>query len=448
MKKLLCWSHVWRAGRPPSQEVEARHVWRAGRPRSQEGGRPRFQGGGSPRFQVVLALLLVSLLSGCSHKKETVSAAADNATPPPVLEVRTTPAVERLIKKSIETVGSLVPDEQVVVAGQVGGEIAELTVDVGSPVKAGQIIARISPKEYELRLQQAEAALAQARAMLGEAGRRDPIDIEAVPTVRQAKATLDDARAQMERTQRLVESGDVPRQRWDTVEANYRAAEARHQAARDEAVMRIGMVEQRQAEVRLARKKLEDSAVRAPISGFVSVRHKSRGDFINEQGGNRDIVTIVRLDPIRLQANVAEVGVSYVKPNMPVRFTTDAYPGRDFPARVARISPVLNQQTRLLMVEAVAPNPQGLLKPGMFARVYVDIASDVPAVFIPSLAVVSVAGVEKVFVAVDGKAVERKVRLGKRDGESVEITEGLKPGEQVITTALDRLTDGTPVRVS
>jgi membrane fusion protein (multidrug efflux system) len=100
------------------------------------------------------------------------------------------------------------------------------------------------------------------------------------------------------------------------------------------------------------------------------------------------------------------------------------------------------------MVEAVAPNPQGLLKPGMFARVHVDIASDVPAVFIPSMAVVSVAGVEKVFVVVDGKAVERKVRLGKRDGEFVEITEGLKPGEKVITTALDRLTDGTPVTVS
>ncbi|MFQ3580749.1 MAG: efflux RND transporter periplasmic adaptor subunit [Chloracidobacterium sp.] len=393
--------------------------------------------------------LLVAGAGGCSHKKETVSAAAPEATAPPaVVEVKTTPAVERLIRKSIETVGSLVPDEQVVVAGQVGGEIAELTVDVGSPVKAGQPIARISPKEYELKLQQAEAALAQARAMLGDAGRRDPIDIEAVPTVRQAKAALDDARAQMERTQRLVESGDVPRQRWDTVEASYRAAEARYQAARDEAVMRIGAVEQRQAEVRFARKKLEDSTVRAPISGFVSVRHKSRGDFINEQGGNRDIVTIVRLDPIRVQANVAEVGVSYVKAGMPVRFTTDAYPGRDFPARVARISPVLNQQARLLMVEATAPNPQGLLKPGMFARVYVDIASDVPAVFVPSGAVVSVAGVEKVFVFEGGKAVERRVRLGKRDGEAVEITEGLKPGEKVITTNLDRLTNDQPVNVS
>ncbi|OYT70342.1 MAG: hypothetical protein CFK52_11415 [Chloracidobacterium sp. CP2_5A] len=394
-----------------------------------------------------LAMALLALCaSGCSRHKETVSAAAP--APPPAIEVKTTTAAKRLIRKSIETVGSLVPDEQVVVAGQVGGEITELTVDVGSAVKAGQVIARISPKEYELKLQQAEAALAQARAMLGEAGRRDPIDIDAAPMARQARAALDDARAQMERAERLVASGDLPRQRWDTAEANYRAAEARYQAARDETVMRIGVVEQRQAEVRLARKKLEDSAVRAPISGFVSVRHKSRGDFINEQGGNRDIVTIVRLDPIRVQANVAEIGVSYVKEGMPTRFTTDAYPGRDFPARVTRISPVLNQQARLLMVEAVAPNPQGLLKPGMFARVYVDIASDVPAVFVPLSAVVSVAGVEKVFVAADGKAVERRVRLGKRDGADVEITEGLKAGEKVITDNLDRLTDGMPIKVS
>ncbi len=397
----------------------------------------------SPWLATALAALCAG---GCSHKKETVNAAAPIASAPPAIEVKTTTAVERRIQKSIETVGSLVPDEQVVVAGQVGGEIAELTVDVGSVVKAGQVIARIAPKEYELKLQQAEAALAQARALLGEAGRRDPIDMDAVPVVRQAKAALDDARAQMERAERLVASGDLPRQRWDTVEAAYRAAEARYQAARDEAIMRIGAVEQRQAEARLARKKLEDSIVRAPIGGFVSARHKSRGDFINEQGGNRDIVTIVRLDPIRVQANVAEVGVSYVKAGMPARFTTDAYPGRDFPARVARISPALNQQTRLLMVEAVAPNPQGLLKPGMFARVYVDIASDVPAVFVPSSAVVSAAGVEKVFVAADGKAAERRVRLGKRDGEAVEITEGLKPNEKVITDNLDRLTDGAPIK--
>lgn len=398
---------------------------------------------------VTLAVCLAAGAAGCSRKKsaETVKAAGADAAQPKVLDVSTSAAVERRIRKSVETVGTLVAQDEVTVGGQVGGEISEISVDIGTPVRAGQVIARISPREYELKLQQAEAALQQARAQLGIIGAAEKIEVEKVAGVRQAKATLDDARSQMERTKKLVESGDLAQQRWDTAEANFRNAEARYQAARDAAYNQVAFVEQRRSEVRYAKKKLDDSFVRAPINGIVSVKHKSIGELINEQGGNRDIVTIVQINPLRVQANVAEGGVSYVKQGKQVTFVTDAYPGRDFPAVVTRISPVLNQQARLMMVEATAANPQGLLKPGMFCRVMVDIADDVPATFIPSNAVVSAAGLDKVFVAENGKAVERIVRLGKRDGDAVEVVDGVKPGDKVILDNLDRLSNGAAVAV-
>lgn len=398
---------------------------------------------------LTLAVCLGTGVAGCSRKKnaETVKAAGTDTAQPKPLDVSTSAAVERRIRKSVETVGTLVAQDEVTVGGQVGGEITEISVDVGSPVRSGQVIARISPREYELKLQQAEAALQQARAQLGIIGAAEKIEVEQVAGVRQAKAMLDDARSQMDRTKKLVESGDLSQQRWDTAEANFRNMEARYQAARDGAFNQIAFVEQRRAEVRYAKKKLDDSFVRAPINGIVSVKHKSIGELINEQGGNRDIVTVVQINPLRVQANVAEGGVSYVKQGKQVTFVTDAYPGRDFPAVVSRISPVLNQQARLMMVEASAANPQGLLKPGMFCRVMVDIADDVPATFIPSSAVVSAAGLDKVFVAENGKAVERVVRLGKRDGDAVEVVEGVKPGDKVILDSLDRLSNGSAVSV-
>jgi RND family efflux transporter MFP subunit len=398
---------------------------------------------------LTLAACLGTGLAGCSRKKnpETVKAAGNDVAQPKAFDVSTSAAVERRIRKSVETVGTLVAQDEVTVGGQVGGEISQISVDIGTPVRAGQVIARISPREYELKLQQAEAALQQARAQLGINGNTEKIEVDQVAGVRQAKAALDDARSQMERTKKLVESGDLAQQRWDTAEANFRSADARYQAARDAAFNQVAFVEQRRSEVRYAKKKLDDSFVRAPISGIVSVKHKSLGELINEQGGNRDIVTIVQVNPLRVQANVAEGGVAYVKQGKQVTFTTDAYPGRDFPAIVSRISPVLNQQARLMMVEATAPNPQGLLKPGMFCKVQVDIADDVPATFVPSGAVISAAGLDKVFVAENGKAVERVVRIGKRDGDAVEIVEGVKPGEKVIVDNLERLSNGAPVSV-
>ncbi|MBI4752695.1 MAG: efflux RND transporter periplasmic adaptor subunit [Acidobacteria bacterium] len=397
-----------------------------------------------------LFLLLIALASaGCSRKNTNAEAAPGNngapATPAGPVEIRTATAIERLIERNIETVGQLVADDEVTVSSQVRGEVSEMNIDLGSFVKAGQVIARISPQEYELKLKQAEAALQQACAKIGLTAPNPNFDIEQAPEVKQAKASLDETKLKMERTRKLIESGDVSQDRWDTVEINHRTALARYDAARDNIRNQLATIDQRSAEVQLARKNLNDSTITSPISGTVSQKLTSRGEYISEMGGNRSIATIVRSNPLRLQAGIPEVGVSFVKPGVGVDFTVDTYPGRTFKAQVSRISPDLNAQSRLLMVEATAENNEDMLKPGMFAKVFVKTTNKIPVVLVPVASVTSIAGLNKVFVVQQDKVVERQVKLGLRDGDMIEITEGVKKDEPVAVSNLSQLSNGVAV---
>ncbi|MBX7223024.1 MAG: efflux RND transporter periplasmic adaptor subunit [Blastocatellia bacterium] len=395
-----------------------------------------------------LSLALTATLA-CSSKNESTGdvAKADNAAgaKPAAVDIGTSTAIERLIERNVETVGSLIADEQVTVSSQVKGVVAEITVDLGSPVTAGQVIARISPREYELKLQQAEAALQQARARLGLRTGTDKLDVDQATEVRQAKASLDDAKLKMDRTRKLLETGDVPQERLDAAEISYRTMEARYQAARDNTINQWGLIEQREAEFQLAKKNLEDSTIKAPISGIVSAKLVSRGEYIADMGGKRDLVTIVKSNPLRLQANVSEIGISFVQKGVGVEFTVDAYPGRTFKATVSRVSPTVNAQSRLMLVEATAPNGEGQLKPGMFAKVFVKTSNKIPAVLVPGTAVSSIVGINKVYVVNHNTVEERQVKLGLKDGEMVEITSGLKVGETVAISNLDKLSNGKTV---
>ncbi len=395
-------------------------------------------------------ILLIALASaGCSRKNTNAEAAPGNngapVTPAGPVEIRTTTAIERLIERNIETVGQLVADDEVTVSSQVRGEVSEMNVDLGSFVKAGEVIARISPQEFEFKLKQAEAALQQACTKIGLTGPNPNFDIEQAPEVKQAKASLDETKLKMERTRKLIESGDVSQDRWDTVEINHRTALARYEAARDNVRNQLATIDQRNAEQQLARKNLNDSTITSPITGIVSQKLVSKGEYISEMGGNRSIATIVRSNPLRLQASVPEVGVSFVKPGVGVDFTVDTYPGRTFKAQISRISPELNAQARLLMVEATAENNEDLLKAGMFAKVYVKTTNKIPVVLVPVSSITSIAGLNKIFVVEQNKVVERQVKLGLRDGDMIEITEGVKKDEQIAVSNLGQLSNGVAV---
>jgi RND family efflux transporter MFP subunit len=329
-----------------------------------------------------------------------------------------------------------------VVSSEVKGIIEELPVDLGSVVRRGQLLARLAQRESKLRVDQAQAALEQARARVGLRNGSGSLEAEQNSEVRQAKASLDEARLRFDRAKTLIKNGDIAQERFDEAEINYRSAEARYQAAQDSFHNQTALVEQRAAELQLARKQLQDTVIVAPIDGTVSARHVTQGEYIKAE---TRIVTLVKSNPLRLQAVVPEVAVASVRVKLPVTLIVDAYPGRTFKGEISRVSPSLDEKARTLTVEATIENTDGTLKPGLFATVQLRIAKQSPAVMVPSRALLAFAGLTKLFVIQDGRVVERIVKTGLKDGDFIEILEGAKVGERVAVESLGRLSNGVPV---
>ncbi len=397
-------------------------------------------------FAIGLMVSVALVFSACGKKEATPEVRAEgkpsaSVTPPPPVEVTTAVAISRGLQRSVEVVGSLAADEEVVVAAQAPGELSQLAVDFGSFVAQGQVIARIDQRDAKLKVEQAEAALKQTMARLGmkEGVTFDP---NQNADVRVAKAQLDWTRMDLDRNTKLIENGDISRSIYDNTVTQKNLAEARHQAALDAVNQQLAVVEQQRAALNLAKKAITDTIVRAPISGAVKEKHASRGSYLPINGR---IVTLVKINPLRLRADIPEYAAASVRTGQQMTLNVEAFPNRTFSGRVVRIGPSLNEQTRALTVEAQVANPGNLLRPGMFAKSSLITSKAAPAVMVPRQAVVNVAGLAKVFVVENGHVTERIIKTGATDGDLIEITEGVKAGETVATNNLDKLQTGTVV---
>ncbi len=393
---------------------------------------------------MLAAALLAALAAFTWFRKQPAPAANAPAvanTPAPAVEAATATAITRGLQRSVEVVGTLAADEEVIVSAQAAGELSQLNVDFGSYIAQGQVIAVIDQRDAKLRVEQAEATLKQTMARLGmrEGERYDPQNNS---DVRVAKAAFDWAKMDLARATRLVENGDVSRSIYDQSTINNSSAQARYQAALDAVNQQLALVDQQRSALALAKKAITDTVVRAPIGGAVKEKHASRGTYLPVNG---KIVTLVKINPLRLRADIPEYAAGTVRKGQTMTLAVDAFEGRTFTGRVVRIGPSLNEQTRALTVEAEVGNPGNQLRPGMFAKSRLITAKDAPAVMVPQRAVISVAGLNKVYVIENGKAVERIIKVGTNDGDLVEVTDGVKDGETVATSNMDKLQTGTVV---
>jgi len=261
--------------------------------------------------------------------------------------------------------------------------------------------------------------------------------------VRVAKSQLDWAKLELDRSVKLIEKGDIPRSGYDEKVTNHNLAQARYQAALDSVGQQLAAVEQQKAALALAKKGLTDTVVRSPITGAVKEKHVSRGTYLMING---KIVTLVKINPLRLRADIPESSAAAVRTGQTINLTVDAFPNRAFTGRVVRIGPSLDEKTRALTVEAEVANSGNLLRPGMFAKSRLITSANAPVVMVPQRAIAPAAGLSKVFVIENGKAVERIVKTGVTDGDQIEIAEGVKDGEIVATSNLDKLTTGAAVK--
>lgn len=329
-------------------------------------------------------------------------------------------------------------------SAKVAGRVERIDVDLGSRVRRGQPIAQLDQTDFKLRIEQAEAALQQARARLGltPTGTDERIDPEQTAIVRQARAVLEEAKLTRDRSVKLLEQQLIARAQIDTAEANLQVAGARYQDAIEEVRNRQAVLAQRRSELELARQQLADTVVLAPVDGAVSQRQASPGEFL---AAGASMATLVRIHPLRLRISVPERESSSVRTGQTVRLTiegdTTVYGGK-----IVRLAPIVQELNRTLAVEAEVPNERGLLRPGAFARAEIVTDAAQPVLTVPTSALVVFAGVEKVLVVRGGKTAEVRVQTGRRLGEEIEILEGLKRGEAVVDKP-GNLTGGQAVSV-
>lgn len=389
-------------------------------------------------------MVLASLTAACGGGEATPAGGAAAAASGP-RSVQVIEAREARMERTIAVTGTLAAEEQVTVSFKVTGRLESLAVDLGSQVAQGDVIGTLTPTDFLLRVSQSDAALQQARARLGlpAGGSDDGVILEETAVVRQAKAVLDQARLTRDRAQAFLKDGIGSQASFDEADASFKVAEGRYQDAIEEVRNRQALLTQRRTELELARQALTDSTLRAPFAGRVRERHATPGQYL---ATGSPVVTIVKVNPLRLRLSIPEREAAAVRQGLAVRVMLEGDP-TPHAGRVARISPAIEESSRTLSIEAEVANPTGVLRPGAFANAEVVTESTDLAILVPESAIASFAGVDKVFVVAEGKARERRVTLGRRHGGQVEVLTGLKPGEPVVAVP-GNLVDGEPVAVA
>ncbi|HKU77326.1 MAG TPA: efflux RND transporter periplasmic adaptor subunit [Pyrinomonadaceae bacterium] len=409
---------------------------------------------------LLLALVAVAaFVASCRGSKANVrkEESSANAQPPVVEGVTTAAAIKRELPRFFEATGSLAGDQQTDVAPQTSGKVVALGVDIGSYVKRGQMLVRLDDAEMKLRVDQAAAQVEQAKAAVRQAEEKiglrsgQAFDPNRVAEVAAAKVSFDLAEKNLKRAEKLIESGDVSRSFFDEQRARRDQLKEQYEVALAQARQNYAGVDvartnvaNAQAALALARKSLSYAVIPAPLDGFVAERTADLGEYVSPQ---QKVVTIVRTNPLRIRIDVPEQAISEVKVGQSVSITTSAWPDKNFAGRVARIAPNVSATSRTLTVEAEIENSGGALKPGQFATVRILQERAEPAVLVPARAVLSEAGVSRVYVIKDGHAEQRLVQTGQTDGDLIEIRSGIAADELVATSNLEQLSDGIAVKL-
>jgi multidrug efflux pump subunit AcrA (membrane-fusion protein) len=424
--------------------------------------------------------------------------------PAEAVEVSVAEARVQAAQRWIDVTGSLFGDEEVTISNKVPGRVIAVFKDVGDVAEPGEPLAQLLQNDFELARRQKESELAEVLAKLGVgAPPGDEYDVEQMPSVKRARIQAENAKSEYERGKILHDQEPklISDQQFDALRTAWEVAASALDAER---LLGRGLVKQastRLVELAIATQALSDTTIRAPRLAYpaagagvlapamppagaatstapspgveASNRHVPQVPSatqpveslnVGSSGSRRyriagrmasvgqllspvtPMFRLVDADPIKYRANVPERYQSLLRVGQRAEVRVEAYP-MPFKGTVSRISPQIDPANRTLQVEVLVPNPDQRLAPGAFARGRLYTHADSGAVFVPPQSVVTFAGVSKVFVVEGGKAAERRVEMGGRLGDLVEITQGLKGGEQVVEQGAGRLAPGMPVRI-
>lgn len=368
----------------------------------------------------------------------------------------------------LNATGYIVAAHKIQVASKVLGRVAWIGVDKGDKVKEGQVIVRLEDDEYRAQLQQAKGQLAALEARLAEAmnGSRPEEIARAKADWAQGQADVANARVTLERTRKLVKEGVLAQQALDDAQARYDAAVAREKSLertyelvrlgpRKEVIDQLrGQVEQARGAVAFAETQLANTVIRAPVTGTILERAVEKGEFVTtsfvgERGAKGYVVSLADLNDLRVELDINQNDFAKLSPRQRGIITVDAFPDRRYEGVIDEISPEANRQKATVQVKVRVLRPDEFLRPEMNASVAFlaergkqAAASSRPVVVVPTGAVRD--GV--VFVALNGRAVRRAVKIAGSTPQGLRVEEGLIGGEDLIVNAPVGLKDGDKVK--
>lgn len=357
------------------------------------------------RNVAILTALVTAALSaaGCGSKNDTSAAqktdaakpaaqAAAQAAKPMGLPVKAVPVKVGKVSDEVTAVGTLLAEESVIIRPEIDGRIVGLHFQEGQAVTAGTRLVSIDSSEFE----------AQAAAV---------------------RADLKTEEQRLARTRELHQQNFISKDALD---------------------VQLGAVDRLKARLAETESRVAKTVIRAPFSGTVGLRMISPGAYVK---AGADVVRLESIGTIKADFRIPELYMSKVRANQEVVIRLDAYQGEDFRGRIYAVEPVVDERTRTVLMRARVPNKSNKLKPGMFVRVAVTMATRPDAIVVPEQALWPQGQDNFVFRVVDGKAVLTKVAIGNRQPGEVEITQGLGRGDTVVTEGQIKLRDGAPVMV-
>jgi len=308
----------------------------------------------------------------------------------------------------LTVVGNLIGLQTVDVAPRLGGRLLSVSVQLGDPVRRGQVIAKVEDREIAEQVNQAEASMQVSKA-----------------TIRQREADLKVAELNFERSKNLFERQLLAKQALDDAESRYMAALAQ---------LDLSKAQQSQNEARLQELKfnLNNTIITSPVDGFIGRRNVDPGAMVNT---NTAIVSVVDISRLKLIVNVVEKDLRNVTAGDVGVVEVDAYPGERFNGRIARVAPVLDPATRTASIEIEIPNTDKRLKPGMYARISLTVEERKDTLVAPKSAIIDFENKRGVWMpSEDRRAQFVPVTLGIEGPEQIEIVAGLKEGDRFVTT--------------
>lgn len=340
-------------------------------------------------YRQVLGVFAATLLApSCVYAGPPPASAAQA---PATVEVQTVKA--STLDRNIEAVGSLISNESVILTPEIAGRVTEISFEEGQEVKKGDVLVRLDNSIYTAQLAQAKAALGLSQSNYERAAELNRKKIGAVSVVQET----------------------VAKRNADT------------------------------AAVDLAQAQLDKTVIKAPFDGIVGLRQISVGDYVT---AGQQLVNLESIDPLKVNFKISEVYLSSLKTGQAIKVAIDAFPNQEFTGEVYAIDPLIDTAGRTVSLRAKLPNPEKIMRPGLFARLKLVVERKEGALMIDEQALNPQGNEQFVYKVVDGKAVTTKIVTGQRRAGQVEVTEGLKVGDVVITAGQMKIRPDAPVKIT